>query len=144
MPVSKQLNLLLVEDDPHIRELAAVAARHSGNFDRIYVAENGDAALKLIWHELRERGPDGEPPDIVLTDLSMPQLDGIALIRELKSHASTRGIPIAMMTSSNRPNDREDAMQAGCCLFFEKPVRFADFVTLINLLPTACAQPTQA
>jgi CheY-like chemotaxis protein len=137
----KKLALLIVEDDAQIRHLAERAAAQCGDFNRIYTAVDGAAALAIVWHELRERGNAGTPPDLVLTDLSMPNFDGIALIREMKSREETRGIPIAMMTSSNRPNDREDAMAAGCCTFFEKPIRYSDFVALIGSLPDRCLQP---
>src|SRR5689334_5630851 len=125
MNTSSKPRLLIVEDDERIRVLVAAAAERSGNFDEVRGVADGQAAMEQIWAAVRG---EGVPPDIVLTDLCMPRMDGLGLTRELKRHPETRDIPVAMMTSSNRPNDRQDALAAGCCAFFEKPLRLDDFV----------------
>lgn len=128
--------LLIVEDDERLRYLAGAAAERCGHFARVQGAPDGRAALDLIRHALRT-APEAVP-DIILSDLSMPHLDGLELIRELKQEPETRGIPIAIMTSSNRPNDREDAAAAGACAFFEKPQRLDDLIALVASLPDMC------
>lgn len=128
--------LLIVEDDERLRYLMEAAAARSGQYATIRGVGDGRAALDHIWSQVRSH-PDGVP-DYVLSDLSMPRLDGIELVRELKRRDETRRIPIAIMTSSNLPNDREDAMLAGCCAFFHKPQGFEDMIEIVGSLPRIC------
>ena len=109
-------SLLIAEDDPNIRFLMEVAANRTGAFRRVESVVDGQAALDA----LRQR-PPADYPDLLVSDLSMPRMDGLSLIRELKRDPNTRRIPIAIITSSNVPNDRRDAMAAGACAFVEKP-----------------------
>ena len=128
-------SLLIVDDDAHIREIVHAAAERGGIFGTIEEAADGQAALDLIHERL---GSHLHLPDFVLSDLSMPRLTGLQLVRELKSRAHTEGIPFAMMTSSNLPNDREDALAAGCCAFFYKPTRMDEFVAMVESLQNLC------
>jgi two-component system response regulator len=133
-----------VEDDDRLRELLRLAGERSGKFRAVVTFPDGQAALDHVSGALREnRLMDW----FILTDLSMPRLDGIELIRALKNHRASKGIPIAVMTSSNRPNDKEDAIDAGCCAFFHKPVNFAGMIEMIASLPVVCRandEPSEA
>lgn len=135
----KKPALLIVEDDDQIRYLVGAAAERCGEFSSVQGAADGQAALDTIRRALRSDPPSA--PDLVLSDLIMPRLDGLQLIRELKRDPGTSHIPVVIMTSSNRPNDREDATAAGCCAFFDKPLRFDEFVTLVCSLPALCCPP---
>jgi CheY-like chemotaxis protein len=97
--------LLVVDDDDRIRHVVCAAAVRTKAFATILDEADGRAALDLIWIRLRG-GRAEDTPDFILSDLSMPRLDGLQLARELKRHPETAHIPIAIMTSSNRPNDR--------------------------------------
>lgn len=136
MTVRGKPNLLIVEDDERLRYLVGAAAERCARFATIAAVGDGESALHFIRRTLRS-----EPeiaPDYVLSDLSMPRLDGLGLIRELKRHPETERIPIVIMTSSNQPNDREDAMAAGCCAFFYKPQRLDELTELVGSLPSLC------
>lgn len=134
MRTAARFEILIVEDDAHLRELLLAAAERTGKFSRIRVAGDGEEALQHI----REDITHDAVPDFILTDLSMPRMDGIQLIRELKRNEATRHVPIVVITSSNRPNDREDAKAAGCCAFFNKPIRLEDMIVLIGSVPEIC------
>jgi CheY-like chemotaxis protein len=129
--------LLIAEDDPHLRYLLVSAAERTGAFSRVLEAPDGEAALAAVRNHLRG---EAVPPSIllVLSDLDMPRLDGLDLLRSLKSEEETREIPVAIMTSSNRANDRSDATAAGCCAFFYKPQRLDQFAMLLAALPRIC------
>lgn len=137
----EKLSLLIIEDDERLREILSTAAERTGTFGPIAAVGDGQAACDYIWQRLRASEP---APDFVLSDLSMPRMDGIRLIRELKRYPETRDIPIAIITSSDRPNDREDATEAGCCAFFHKPVRLDEIITLIRSLPQICGERANA
>jgi CheY-like chemotaxis protein len=130
------LTLLIVEDDPQLQVLMAAAAERTGKFRPVYLACDGQEALD----HLDDANPHAlqRLPDFILSDLSMPRVDGLQLLRELKRNPRTREIPVAIITSSNRPNDREDSAAAGCSAFFQKPVRLEEMVTLIGSLPNIC------
>lgn len=132
------LRLLIVEDDPQLQVLLRAAAERTAKFDPVFVAGDGQAA----WDFLQSaNGQTSHPlPDFVLSDLSMPRMDGVQLIRAMKSDPKTSRIPVAVITSSALPNDLEEATAAGCCAFFQKPVGFEEMVTLIASLPNICGQ----
>lgn len=127
-------SLLIADDDPQIRYLMETAAERSGRFGRVEMAPDGESALIL----LRQRD-QADYPDLIVSDLCMPRMDGIALIRELKRDPNLRRIPIAIVTSSNIPNDREDALAAGACAFIEKPQGLDALARMLDSLRGCCS-----
>ena len=127
--------LLIVDDDPHIREFAEFAARRAG-FDPVATAQNGMAALTLL------RTPGAELPQVILTDVSMPEINGHALVAALKADPATAEIPVYVFSSSGWLNDREQALAAGAETFYEKPTNLEGFNTLLAEIhaETASAQ----
>ena len=116
MSCDGQLSLMLVEDDPNIRYLMETAAARSGVFEVVAAAEDGQAALETL------RAMDArEWPDLIITDLSMPRLSGLELLRAIKRDAMLQSIPVAIITSSDVPNDRQLALAAGAYAFVPKP-----------------------
>jgi CheY-like chemotaxis protein len=135
-PGAKKPSLLIVDDDEHLRYIFSSAAERCGEFGAIWQAADGSAALAMLHRMLKAEDPDGGGI-FVLTDLSMPGMDGLEFVRAAKSDAATRDVPIVMITSSNIPNAKEDALNAGCCAFFAKPERFDLIMKLIASLPSA-------
>jgi CheY-like chemotaxis protein len=128
------LSLLIVDDDTRMLELAEHAARESGHFGAVFTAIDGSDALQSL-----ER--DGHP-DVVLTDLSMPGMDGFRLVRALKERATTRSIPVVMYSSSGLLYDHEHAIAAGCEAFFPKPATLAGLSeVLANVARIAIHRP---
>lgn len=116
MPEEEGISILIVEDDANIRYLLEMAAARAGGFEVVGALPDGQAALEWL-----KRRAMHELPHFVLTDLSMPRLTGLELLRAIKADERLRPIPVAMITSSNVPNDRSDALAAGACRFIEKP-----------------------
>lgn len=112
------LSLVIVDDDERILELATHAAHETGSFSSVMAESSAKIALAQII--VGER-----PPDVVLTDLSMPIMDGFELTQALKSLPSTKHIPVVMFSSSGLHFDREHALDAGCAAFFQKPSTLA-------------------
>lgn len=127
--------LLIVDDDARIRELTEFAARNSGMFASVQTAEDGDDALSQL-----HRSTAGETgiglPDMILTDLSMPRINGFELIEQLRANLLTRDIPVVMFSSSGLPYDRERAMAAGCLAFYEKPATLSGLATMMHSIGT--------
>ncbi|MES2692157.1 MAG: response regulator [Verrucomicrobiota bacterium] len=129
-------SLLIVEDDPNLRALLKFAAERAACFDPISTAANGEEAL----HAIHQGGEIGNYPDLVISDLSMPRMTGLELLRALKSDEATRAIPLAIVTSSNIPNDREDALAAGACVFEHKPLGLDAFMRLFREIRAHCCE----
>jgi two-component system phosphate regulon response regulator PhoB len=109
--------ILLAEDDPDILHMVSYKLRGAG-FDVVETAD-GFAALRAARHRT---------PDLILLDVRMPRLDGLAVCRELRAGAVTHRVPIIMLTARARPQDREQAYAAGATDYIVKPFSPRDLV----------------
>ena len=129
------LSLLIAEDDQNLRYLFEAAAARVGGFSSVVVAADGQAALETVRS-------GGSHPDLIVTDLAMPRMTGIELIRALKKDPATKSIPVAMVTSSDIANDREDALAAGAFKFLPKPHGFDALVAMLADIRASCLELT--
>jgi CheY-like chemotaxis protein len=115
---------LLVEDCEHTRQAYAEAFTQHGY--RVVAAANGADALIAIRHVV---------PDIVVTDIDMPVLDGIGLSHRLRAHPATAHVPIVVVTGSALDSVLRRADQAGCSACLLKPCGPTTLIeTVENLL----------
>ncbi len=119
--------VLLVEDDPDTREMYATVLISVGY--RVIQAANGVAALDVATRQ---------SPDIVITDLAMPAMDGFGLTRELRARSATRSVPIIAVTGHGVPATPDLARQAGCCCLFTKPFLPDSLLEAIRSMLEAC------
>jgi two-component system phosphate regulon response regulator PhoB len=103
-------NILIVEDEPAIAELLAVNLRHAGHCP--IVAGSAEEALRLIRDVL---------PDVMLVDWMLPGMSGVALLRELRQGARTRGIPMILLTARSEETDTIAGLDAGADDYITKP-----------------------
>ncbi len=104
-------NLLVVDDCRTTRKLISYLMK-GGEFN-ITQAENGlDALEKLARNEV----------DLVMTDMNMPQMDGIELIKSMKEDSAYKGIPIIMLTTESDDEERERGLKTGASSYLTKPV----------------------
>jgi CheY-like chemotaxis protein len=105
------MNILLIEDNPTDRKLLSVVLQTSGHSVAEYVtAEEALAAIKR------------QPPEVILLDLKLPGMSGLALARQLKQDDETRGIPIVALTAAAESFSRSDALSSGCDAYIVKPI----------------------
>lgn len=128
-----EIEILLVEDNPNDAELTlrALKKRHLAN--RIVHLKNGEEALNFIHgkHEFEGRDVSNQPK-LVLLDLKMPKVDGIEVLRNLKSDAATKTIPVVVLTSSKEDPDIKICYELGVNSYIVKPVGFESFVKAIS------------
>jgi CheY-like chemotaxis protein len=105
------MNILIVEDDPTDMELLSAVLNSSG----YQVLEKGSAEKAL--EEIKRR-----QPEVILLDLKLPGMDGLALARLLKQNPETQHIPIVAMTAAIEKFSKQEALDAGCDAFILKPV----------------------
>ena len=116
--------ILLVEDNPMDVDLTrrAFAKRHLVN--KLEVARDGEEALAFI-----DRWEAGEPPPVViLLDLKLPKVDGLEVLRRLRSHEQFRSIPVVIVTTSSEDADIRAAYELGANSYIVKPVDFNRFL----------------
>jgi CheY-like chemotaxis protein len=117
-------NVVVVEDDPDSQMVAKMMLERSGA--TVYTAENGQEGLELIRKTL---------PRFVLSDISMPIMDGWKLIHELNIDRRTTNIPVIALTAHAMHGDRAKAIQAGFINYMTKPLDPQKFtLQLLNLL----------
>lgn len=126
--------ILLVEDDPDDEELTLRALRKADVANEIAVARDGQEALDFIYCEGEYADRPPLLPIAILLDVKLPKLDGIDLVKRLRSDERTKHIPVVMLTSSGEQEDMERAYAAGANSYIRKPVDFADFADAVARL----------
>ncbi|MBK7825103.1 response regulator [Nannocystis sp.] len=103
--------ILIVEDNELSRDMLSRRLRRKGY--EVLVATDGQEGIAMAQREL---------PDLVLMDLSLPDLDGWEATRRLKANAKTQAIPVIALTAHAMSGDREKAIDAGCDEYDTKPI----------------------
>jgi two-component system, OmpR family, phosphate regulon response regulator PhoB len=116
-------DILLVEDEPVIREL--VRSMLADNEVRVDCASNGLEGLKLARTKTY---------DLILLDVVLPQLDGIAVCRLLRAEPATAQVPLYMLTAKTRKADVDIALAAGANGYIQKPFRSVELIDLVSRL----------
>jgi CheY-like chemotaxis protein len=116
--------ILLVDDNPMDVDLTLRAFKRRKLANPVVVARDGAEALAWI-----PRWEAGEPrPVVILLDINMPKVGGLEVLRQLKSHALLRTIPVVLLTTSAVSQDVETAYQHGANSYIVKPVDFDQFM----------------
>ena len=110
-PILAKDRVLVVEDDSEIREMLAAFLR-AEHYD-VATAADGEEALERVFEQA---------PDLVITDVMMPRLDGFELCRRLRSHRATRGIPVIVLTSRSEVESEVEGLELGADDYIPKPI----------------------
>jgi len=127
--------ILLVEDNPDDEALALRALKKSKLANKIVVARDGVEALDYIFCEGSHVGRNiQEQPVVVLLDLKLPRIDGLEVLKRIKSDERTRRIPVVVMTSSSEEQDIVSSYDFGSNCYICKPVDFNQFTDAVAQL----------
>jgi two-component system, OmpR family, phosphate regulon response regulator PhoB len=115
--------ILIVEDDIAIREILESALTKAGY--RVLVAENGLEALVLV--------DQAKPkPMLLIVDIMMPELDGLTLVKALKTRSETRGIPVMVITAKSDSRTVAEGISAGAKYYVTKPFIIDDLLNKVR------------
>ena len=131
----RTIEILLVEDNPDDVELALHALHRNHLTNRIHVARDGEAALDFLFGRgaFADRGTE-EQPRVVLLDLKLPKVDGLEVLRQIKSNPRTKRLPVVVLTSSREDRDIVESYDLGVSSYIVKPVDFEQFVESVRHL----------
>jgi CheY-like chemotaxis protein len=129
------VEILLVEDDPKDVRLTLHALRGENICNRIEVARDGEEALDYLFRRgAHANRAHGDHPKLILLDLKLPKINGLQVLKEIKSDPVTRAIPVAVLTSSREERDMVDSYRLGVNSYIQKPVDFEEFRKTITSL----------
>ena len=124
--------ILLVEDDPNDLELALEGLSEYNLLNQIVVARDGQEALDYLYRKGRfESRPEGNPI-LILLDIKMPKVDGLTVLKQIRSDVNLRMIPVVILTSSKEERDVIEGYRLGVNAFVVKPVVFHSFVDAVK------------
>jgi len=128
-----EVEILIVEDNRNDAEMALRALKRNKLANNVLVVRDGEEALDFI-HSRGNFEESGKNlyPRIILLDLKLPKIDGLEVLKELKSDPATRIIPVIVMTSSKEENDMVASYQLGVNSYIVKPVDFDKFVDAVR------------
>jgi len=127
-------HILLAEDNPNDVELTMAALKTNRVLNEVVVTRDGAETLDYLWRRNGYADRRGGDPVLMLLDLKMPKVDGLEVLRQVKSSAELKSIPIVVLTSSREEQDVVVSYDLGVNAYVVKPVDFHDFVEAVKLL----------
>lgn len=127
----KPPQILLVEDNPDDEELARRAFRLAGVDCQLAVARDGAEALDFLLGTGSRLEAD-PLPTVVLLDLNLPKIDGVEVLRRLRSTERTRFVPVVVLTTSHDSSDVTRSYAAGANGYIQKPLSFEAFLEVVR------------
>ena len=130
-----EVEVLLVEDNPSDAELTMRALKKSNLANKLFHVKDGAEAIDFLFAQGKFASRRVESgPKVVLLDLKLPKVDGIEVLRRIKSDDRTKIIPVVVMTSSREDRDLVDCYNLGVNGYVVKPVEFEDFARAVSEL----------
>jgi CheY-like chemotaxis protein len=126
--------ILLAEDDDGHASLVERNLKRIGISDEIYRVRDGQEAIDYVCRagQFVARAPSY--PRLILLDINMPRLDGVEVLRYIKTDESTKTIPVVMFTTTDDGREIDRCYELGCNAYIRKPVEYGGFVGIIKSL----------
>jgi CheY-like chemotaxis protein len=127
-------HILLAEDNANDLELTLAALRENRVVNEVIVTRDGAEALDYLYRRNKYTDRPTGRPALVLLDLKMPKVDGIEVLRQIKSDPALKTIPVVILTSSREEQDLVRSYNLGVNAYVVKPVDFHEFIDAVKLL----------
>ena len=123
------VEILLVEDNPRDVELTLRALKKHNLANHVHVVKDGEEALEFLFANGIYEGRNVENlPRVIFLDLKLPKIDGLEVLRKVKSDERTKMVPVVVMTSSQEEQDMVESYRFGVNSYIVKPVDFEKFM----------------
>jgi CheY-like chemotaxis protein len=132
--MNKLGRILLVEDDPKDVELTLTALEEYNLANEVVVARDGEQAVDYLYCRGEYKTRSSGNPAVMLLDLKLPKVDGLEVLKQIKSEEKLRMIPVVVLTSSKEEKDMVASYRLGVNAYVVKPVDFHEFVNAIKEL----------
>jgi DNA-binding response OmpR family regulator len=126
--------ILLVEDDPKDVELTLTALEEYNLANEVIVVRDGEEALEYLYSRGKFKTRSSDNPSVMLLDLKLPKVDGLEVLKQIKSEEKLRMVPVVVLTSSKEEKDMVASYRLGVNAYVVKPVDFHEFVNAIKEL----------
>ncbi|HHY85518.1 MAG TPA: response regulator [Verrucomicrobia bacterium] len=134
MSSPREVTILIVEDDSGHARLIERNLTRAGLNNAVHRFENGQAILDFLFRRGPEPHRTHDGPYLILLDIRMPRVDGIEVLRQIKSDGELRRIPVIMLTTTDDPREVERCHDLGCSSYIVKPVDYEKFAEAIKSL----------
>jgi CheY-like chemotaxis protein len=126
--------ILMVEDDAKDVELTLTALEEYNLANEVIVTRDGEQALDYLYCRGEYKARPSGNPAVMLLDLKLPKVDGLEVLKQIKSDGELRMIPVVVLTSSKEEKDMVASYKLGVNAYVVKPVDFHEFVNAIKEL----------
>lgn len=127
--------IFLVEDNSDDEALTLRALKKNNIKNEVVVARDGEEALDFLFGRHKYEGRDiSVLPQVMLLDLNLPKIDGLNVLKQIRSHEITKFTPVVILTSSKEDQDMLEGYSLGANSYVRKPVDFNDFSEAIRQL----------
>lgn len=126
--------ILMVEDDNNDVEMTLSALEEYNLANEVAVTHDGEEALDYLYCRGKYQSRSNENPAVMLLDLKLPKVDGLEVLRQVKSDDKLKMIPVVVLTSSHEEKDMVASYKLGVNAYVVKPVDFHEFVNAIKEL----------
>lgn len=132
MSVSELKHILLVEDDPTDVEFIMTGLAENNLANMVFAVQDGAEALDYLYYrgKFADR-TDGEPV-VILLDLKLPKIDGLEVLRQIKTDEKLKCLPVVILTSSNEDQDIAEGYKLGANSYIVKPIDFHQFIDVVK------------
>jgi len=132
----KIVEVLLVEDNPADEKLTLKALEKNRIVNNVFVVRDGAQALDYIFHKGKYENIEkkNNKLKLILLDLKLPKVDGIEVLKQIKSDERTKMIPVVVLTSSHEESDIVKSYKYGVNSYIVKPIDFEQFIEAVSNL----------
>ena len=128
----KNKTILLIEDNPDDVRLTQRAFKNNGITNELAVVYDGAAAVEYLKRTVAD--PESELPTVTLLDLNLPKINGLEVLKFIRSHPTLKRMPVVILTSSKEEVDLIRGYDLGANSYIQKPVEFDEFAIAVRQL----------